>query len=390
MTRQDSAYVTPAAIFLGLALHDIVSSLYLLLSKVNTAYKTPIWRVASVTWIFMAIFFVCQFIILDYITSPYVVSNDFFGNLMMLNYIFNYFVTVGVGIMLMTRIRVFYGRQSAVYIIMLILAVATFTLKGMGDTYGTIVGNDMRKNLYLQYESHPLYHYVPFYLAIGQAIEAVFATMGAVAFLYAIGNGVGQSKTKIITEIVIKEDGIRLFIIFCLEATIAVFGIMAWLNGGIFTYITHVGLYIPSFVYALQFYTFLQNSYVTAKSIIEKQQNSSSQGNSRAYSESRQTSLKPYGKSQKSGNSSTPTLLPTANQYQQPKQYQQPSQYQQPNQFQYTPYDGQPNMFQKNDIKNPYTPPSLSRYSDAPAFSRPNSPPPTYGFKPDENVASYF
>lgn len=109
MTRQDSAYVTPAAIFLGLAFHDIVSSLYLLLSKVTTAYKTPIWRVASVTWIFMAIFFVCQFIILDYITSPYVVSNDFFGNLMMLNYIFNYFTTVGVGIMLMTRIRVFYG-----------------------------------------------------------------------------------------------------------------------------------------------------------------------------------------------------------------------------------------------------------------------------------------
>ncbi|KAJ3272510.1 hypothetical protein HDV01_005461 [Terramyces sp. JEL0728] len=274
--RQDNAYCSPAAIFLGLALWDICQSLSLLLSKLGTASKTPIWRVASVTWVFMSVFFVLQFMVLDYITSPYEVTNDFFGNLFILNFIFIYLTTVGVGIMLMTRIRVFYGRPSAVYIIMMILFIGTISLKGIADTYGVLVGLDVRRNIYLNYDEHPLYPNVPFYFAIGQVTEAIFSTVGSIAFLYALSNEGGKSKTKVLQGIIIKDYVISLVLIFGLNITITVFGIIAWLNDGHYTYITHMANYLPTTTYALQFYTFLKNSYITAKTIIEKKQNSSS------------------------------------------------------------------------------------------------------------------
>ncbi|KAJ3254493.1 hypothetical protein HK103_007129 [Boothiomyces macroporosus] len=341
--RQDNAYCAPAAFFLGLALWDILQSLALLLSKLKTASKTPIWRVASVTWIFMATFFVLQYMVLDYITSPYEVSNDFFGNLFIFNFIFIFLTTFGVGVMLMTRIRVFYGRPSPVYIIMMVLFIGTVGLKGSADAFGVIVGLDVRRNKYLVYEDHPLYPYVPFYFAIGQVTEAIFSTVGSIAFLYAISNEGGKSKTKVLQGIIIKDYVIRLVLIFGLNITITVFGIIAWLNHGHYTYITHMANYLPTTTYALQFYTFLKNSYITARTIIEKKQNSSSR---EASGIDRFSSQKPF--------KSDVSIISQG-------EGQSPLKYNPPNQFPYNVTSASvPSKIQgRESITNPYTPPNL-------------------------------
>ncbi|KAJ3320102.1 hypothetical protein HDV06_005667 [Boothiomyces sp. JEL0866] len=290
--RQDNAYTTTAALFLGLALWDISQSLGLLLSKIKSANHTPIWKLASVTWIFITTFFVLQYMILDYITSPYTVKSDFFGNLFVLNFIFIYLTTCGVAVMLMTRIRVFYGRKSAVYLGMMLLFVGTVILKGLADTYGVIVGIDVQRNVVLNFEDHPLYANVPFYFAIGQVVEAGFATIGSIAFLYALGSDGKKSKATVLKGVIYRDYIFRLFAIFGINVAITIFGIVAWRNHGHYSYITHLVNYLPTTAYALQFYTFLHNSYITAKTIIQKKQASHSKQstNSRNSNQRRMTS----------------------------------------------------------------------------------------------------
>jgi hypothetical protein len=157
MSREDTAYFTPAAIFLGLGFHDAVSSVYLLLSKAGGASGTPIWRVAWIVWFLLVGFMLCQFIALDFQSVPYPVPNWWPGLIQILNYGFNLLVTIGVGVMLLMRIRVFYGKRSISYIAMVVMFLGVLVFKGLGDGYGILVSYHVMTNQYLVYTEDPLY-----------------------------------------------------------------------------------------------------------------------------------------------------------------------------------------------------------------------------------------
>lgn len=106
--RNENAYETPAAIFLGLGLHKLFESLFLVASKLSTAWHTPIYKVAVLSWMLLAGYLVSQITILDYITSPYDSAPSLFGNLLIANYGFNLVTSVVIAIMFIMRIRVFY------------------------------------------------------------------------------------------------------------------------------------------------------------------------------------------------------------------------------------------------------------------------------------------
>jgi hypothetical protein len=78
MERQKNAYITPAAVILGIALHNCVSSAYMLSQKAKKAGSGWIWRSSLLTLLCILGFIVCQMIILDFITSPYVVPGWIF------------------------------------------------------------------------------------------------------------------------------------------------------------------------------------------------------------------------------------------------------------------------------------------------------------------------
>lgn len=70
--RLDSAYTIPAAVFLGIALHDLTSALFLLITKFNTARKTLVWILSTITWLFLALYISIQLLTIDFIDSPFV------------------------------------------------------------------------------------------------------------------------------------------------------------------------------------------------------------------------------------------------------------------------------------------------------------------------------
>ncbi|KAJ3272509.1 hypothetical protein HDV01_005460 [Terramyces sp. JEL0728] len=154
--RQDNAYVTPSAVILGLAVHELVGALYLLVTKYRTAKMTPIWLVAAVTFVFLVLFVTFQIAVLDFITAPYPSPTWYFGVLILLNYLFNLCCTFGVGIMLLIRLRAFYG-GSSVFQIAVFIALFVFSFKTLGNAYGIVNAKDIFNLQFLNYYDDPVY-----------------------------------------------------------------------------------------------------------------------------------------------------------------------------------------------------------------------------------------
>ncbi|KAJ3309976.1 hypothetical protein HDV04_005478 [Boothiomyces sp. JEL0838] len=270
--RNENAYETPAAIFLGLGLHKLFESLFLVASKLSTAWHTPIYKVAVLSWMLLAGYLVSQITILDYLTSPYDSAPSLFGNLLIANYGFNLVTSIVIAIMFIMRIRVFYRDNFKFMISMYGLFSLIVAFKGTGGLVGVIVGFDVASLKY-EYLTHPLYHIIPFLLGFGQFFEAIFATVGSVGFIYALISN--QDEAKMLIDIIIKEDGIQFSLLVLVDWFIACFGIYSWATGG-YTYVTHVGLCkvsltidMGSYSFGLQLYIFLKNSYITPKQIFK-------------------------------------------------------------------------------------------------------------------------
>ncbi|KAJ3272512.1 hypothetical protein HDV01_005463 [Terramyces sp. JEL0728] len=262
--RDESAYETPAAIFLGLGLYKLFESFFLIASKTKSRH-TPIYRVAVLSWLLLAAYVGCQIAILDYITSPYDSAPSLFGNLLVVNFGFNLLTSIVIAIMFIMRIRVFYKDNLKFMVSMYALFSLIVAFKGTGGIVGVAVGFDVASLKY-PYLTHPLYHVIPFLLGFGQFFEAIFATVGSVGFLYALISN--QDEAKLFTDIIVKEDGIHFAFLLLVDWFIACFGIYSWAAGG-YTYITHVGLYMGSYSFGLQLYIFLKNSYITPGQIFK-------------------------------------------------------------------------------------------------------------------------
>ncbi|KAJ3309978.1 hypothetical protein HDV04_005480 [Boothiomyces sp. JEL0838] len=276
--RQDNAYVTPAAVILGMAVHELVGALYLLVSKYRTASATPIWLVAAITFVFLLCFITAQITVLDFITTPYPAPTWYFGVLILLNYLFNLCCTFGVGIMLLMRLRAFY-RGNSVFQVAVFISLFVFSFKTLGDAYGIVNAKDIFNLEFLNYYDDPVYKSIPGFMAIGHTAEAIFEGFGSFSFFFALGEP-GKSRKHTFYDLMVNRDGIRLALIIASNLVIAIFAIYNAIND--FTYVTHTFICkfklmtdLPSFTYAIQLYTFLKTSYVTAVDIIESQLNES-------------------------------------------------------------------------------------------------------------------
>ncbi|KAI8895366.1 hypothetical protein BC833DRAFT_601470 [Globomyces pollinis-pini] len=268
--RTPTAFLTPATLLLGLAISESIASASLLITKASDASKTILWKVAILSWLIIAMFIVFQIVVIDFLASPYSVPTWWFGFMQFMNYLSDYLATCAVGIIVLIRTRVVYGNTSRIYISLIILAVLVLIFKGIGIGHALIVSYDVWTLKYIDYNIHPDFPSVFYYLAIGHILEMIYISVGSIGFLFAIGKGIGKSSKSVYMDILLKYDGNRLVCIIVLNVTISIFGIIAAANHDI-DWITHVGLYLPSITYALSFHTFLRNSYISAREMVREQ-----------------------------------------------------------------------------------------------------------------------
>ncbi|KAJ3260407.1 hypothetical protein HK103_000549 [Boothiomyces macroporosus] len=236
--RNENAYETPAAVFIGLGLHKLFESLFLIVSKRSAAGHTAIYKVGVLSFILLTGCLGCQFTLLDYLTSPYVSPQYWLRDLQIANYGLNFVTSIVMAILFILCIRVFYKDNIKFMISMYAFFSLLVVFKGTGGLAGVIVGYDVASLKY-DYLNHPLHHIIPFLLGFGQLFEAIFVTIGSIGYIYAKISD--QDDSKPLIDHIIKADGIKFLLLVLVDWIISGFEIHSWLTGS-YTYVTHVGL----------------------------------------------------------------------------------------------------------------------------------------------------
>jgi hypothetical protein len=277
MAREYLAYLAPAAFLVGAAIPDLGASFLLLASKSSSA-NSAIWRISVYTWASLAFFILAQFMISDYIASPYIVPTWFVGTVVTANYIGNMLVTVGITTLLVLRIRIFYGKSHSFYNFMLISGATVILLKAWANGIGAYIGVQSAQGLYQNFKQHPLYKQISFWMAIAMAAEGLIAIVGTLSFIsFLSGNPIKNiSKTQ---STLIGKEIFRIVLIAVSNVICVGFGIWIIFDDN---YINHIAFYLPSLIYSLELYCFLDLSYNIARAIVSEQKAPSSGGDSKS------------------------------------------------------------------------------------------------------------
>ncbi|KAJ3315128.1 hypothetical protein HDV04_004269 [Boothiomyces sp. JEL0838] len=266
--RDFNAYGTPSGIFLGLAFHDFATASVILFSKLDSA-KSFLWQSSFFTWIILALFIIAQFIGLDYFMSPYELTN--IGYVLVANYLLNILTTLGITTMMVYRVKIFFGKSSTIFKVMIAFQLIVLAFKGVGSFFGCLVSYQFQTGV-SQLATNVHFRDIGLFEAIGQAAEGIFSACGSTAFIYALTSSHSKQRQKTFADIAVTPIGMRLIAILLLNFTIAVFGVWDYFDDN---YIDHTGFFMPSWTYALQLHTFLDLSYISAKKIVFGQVSSS-------------------------------------------------------------------------------------------------------------------
>jgi hypothetical protein len=263
--RATIAYGTPSAVFIGMALYELSNSLLLLYNRYRSSGRTLLWRLSIVTWFAIVFTVAIQLIALDYFMSPYELGS--LGIWLAAGFgaaIIAAFLTV---LLILYRVYMFYGKTHLGTMAMTVLALVVVVMKAIGNGQGVLMSIGFQRNKSFD---GGLITRMAAANALGTLGEAIYSTLGSIAFLHALTDS--KSKWTFFRRLMFKEIGRRLAAIFLLNVIIAVFSI--WLIRDD-NHISHTSYYLTSYAYALQLHTFLDLSYVSAKEIILEQLNQS-------------------------------------------------------------------------------------------------------------------
>ena len=265
--RYFNAFLTPAAMFCGMGLYELLSSLQFMLLRVRQ-WKTPLIRLGFATWLFMLVYLSFYIMFVDWRISYYPVSDAWYRQRFICLLVSGGLASVSLWSMMLLRIRMFFSSRSTVFVAVALLGAATiiFTLLfAIAATYLTIIGQGgvttATKGDVLADKC------ISLLAALSHVSQAFFSTVCSLTFLRAVSRSVGLSSTAFISDMFAKYEGMR----FCMIILVCLFTTSCQIYNAIIgpnNYIVYVSYYTDAWLFPLELYTFLTTSFVSAKSIV--------------------------------------------------------------------------------------------------------------------------
>ncbi|KAI8904858.1 hypothetical protein EDD86DRAFT_212941 [Gorgonomyces haynaldii] len=261
------SYLYPSAVFHGLAFHELMSCSYLLLSKAMSSegakvVKTPIFIVSTIALILNTLNLFVFVGILDELVSPPSVFNKVYDTLLRVAVFSNQLPVLLNHCVIMIRMSTFEKWRSPKFMTVLLLVVLHLMATVMTMSYGFIV--TQRSDFY----NHKLYNYFILFSGLGLLLDAIINVVASFFFLHTIGSALEMTRNEMFKEMVFNHDlgrwmlivGVNLFYVYTCVYTITIG------NSNIVATAYHVAPYSNFLV----LYTFLEGSYVSAKSMVQR------------------------------------------------------------------------------------------------------------------------
>ncbi|KAI8899683.1 hypothetical protein BC833DRAFT_563921 [Globomyces pollinis-pini] len=267
MTRERIAYITPACVFIGMAIHEYCAALFILLTVKSR--DGALYVVSWITTFILLCFLIIQILTIDYLASPYVsiLSVYFLPYLFCLNYIFNLLTTASVVVLMLLRTRIIISNTKPLFKLLCFLAPTAVILKSFGAYLGFKVSYSIIQGEYRTTTEHPSFGYIGAAMAIAGTVEAIYTTMCIVLYLVFLQSLRHSSNDY---SKIIRNEGVKLVFIILLQTVMVIFGIwLLWED----TYVNHTAFYMQGLTYSLELFTFLNSSYKSPKKIIQSELN---------------------------------------------------------------------------------------------------------------------
>lgn len=258
--RTSNAYLATSTVLVGAAIPDFGASFMLLAGKFSSR-QTAVWKLAVFTWISLGMFLTAQFLVLDFISSPYKAPSYWFGTIIGANYFSNFLVTVGISILLVLRIRIFYGKKNGFYKAMLLAGFIVGLLKGAANALGVYISYKAATLKIPAPQFDPNYKYIAPAFAISMTGEGIFAIVGTLSFISFL-RGDNTNSSKLVNKEIFRIAIISILNIICVALAI-------WITFDD-NYINHSSFWIPSLIYSMELFCFLDLSYNSARAILSE------------------------------------------------------------------------------------------------------------------------
>ncbi|KAL2916263.1 hypothetical protein HK105_204354 [Polyrhizophydium stewartii] len=267
--RPLEAHMPPSLIFQGIAVSELLAAgMFILTSKPET-HRTTIFRMSCIAWVLVVVVTAIDIAILDFFVSPYPLADKFWHPKMVMSSfavgLINDFVMLALFII---RLRIFYRDNSLVFWGLVFLGCMSMIIVLPGDYISIAANIDVLNGKYAFFTDSPNMAFANVLFAVSNTAKGLFSALSSMAFLWAIGKGLGFSKKGFLYEIMLNHDGLRFLVIIGLNFTVVLFTLLAYLNG--YNYITYCAWYLPSLISSVEVRTFLIASYVAPRDIIER------------------------------------------------------------------------------------------------------------------------
>ncbi|KAK5664559.1 hypothetical protein QVD99_008621 [Batrachochytrium dendrobatidis] len=246
----------------------MASSLNFILAKRN-AWRTPLLRLAIITWLFIMVYLSLYITLVDLRISPYHFDITWYRIRFIVLLSASSLSAIGLYSLLLIRIRMFFEARSITFIALASLGALTMTsaivfslcagyMVMVFPEEKILIGGDVLQD-----------HTVSMLAAISHITQGVFSTICSILFLYSIANAVGMSSSTFASEMFLNHDGARFLIIIILCSLTAGCQIYNAIRSPD-NYVVYLSYYVDAWLFPLEMYTFLSTSYVSAKEIIGK------------------------------------------------------------------------------------------------------------------------
>ncbi|KAL5040712.1 hypothetical protein RTP6_007695 [Batrachochytrium dendrobatidis] len=215
--RTLSAFATPSAIFLGIALHELISTFFFLVSASKTSWSTSLFQISVVAWSLCMLQSILQIVLLDYTISPYETANHSMAWVTIFAICANFLTSTSLLAVMVVRLRVFHSGSSLSLWLLSFIGFATFCFSVPANILGIL------SNVDVVADRSSIFFFSPL-IGLTRELFAFTFVLQVHSFLY---------------------DP---------------------------THITFSGWYMPPMIYAIEIYTFLLTSYVEPRSLLQQVQ----------------------------------------------------------------------------------------------------------------------
>ncbi|KAH6568425.1 hypothetical protein BASA50_005481 [Batrachochytrium salamandrivorans] len=274
VARDNSAFATPSAIFLGIAIHELIYSFFFLVTATVLAWKTALFRISAAAWVFCVAQTCLQIVLVDFYISPYDISNNEITWVTIAALCANFLTSTALLVLMVIRLCVFHSGASPTLWMLSFLAVAAFCFYVPANAIGVLANTDVLAFRAQSFASSPLIGLVRQLFAISFAIQGIFTPLASISFLWSLCKCIGFTGRDFIYQVILMREGPRFFAIFGLNIIVAGFAVHSYIYGP--TYVTLSAWFMPPMIYAIEIYTSLLISYVEPRSLLQKIQQSSS------------------------------------------------------------------------------------------------------------------